>query len=139
MITATLTRWCYSPHETFGSLLLPFNGTGYRAYTIERPWFENAPFVSCIPEGSYLCRRGHFPKHGETFEVTGVSNRSAILFHVANVAKDVQGCIGLGARLGVLDGYWAVHGSAEAFQKFLETLDKVKSFTLVITHHGGTT
>lgn len=73
--------------------------------TMEDDWLGNRPFVSCIPSGEeYLCRRRMYNKGGyEVFEVTGVPGRSLILIgHYANTEEDVQGCIGLGLKLGVL-------------------------------------
>lgn len=65
-------------------------------YTLERPWRENAHRVSCIPAGHYVAKRTVTPQHGECFEVTGVPDRDAILFHAGNTAKDSAGCILLG-------------------------------------------
>lgn len=69
-------------------------------YTIERPWVNNTPFVSCIPTGRYPVTRVDSPSYGEdTWMVDEVPNRTHILFHVANVADNVQGCIGMGMDL----------------------------------------
>ena len=68
-------------------------------YTIERPWLDNAPWESCIPEGEYALKWKESPKFGWCYEVEGVTNRTDILLHVANYPKDVQGCIGVGMDL----------------------------------------
>ncbi|WP_027375712.1 DUF5675 family protein [Kaistella palustris] len=62
--------------------------------TIELPWQDNQPRVSCIPEGSYKLRKRQSPRFHLHFEVMGVPQRSYILFHAANEAKkELRGCI----------------------------------------------
>ena len=62
--------------------------------TIELPWKNNQPRVSCIPEGRYRLRRRHSPRFREHFEVMDVKDRKYILFHAGNDAgKELRGCI----------------------------------------------
>ena len=62
--------------------------------TIELPWKNNQPRVSCIPEGRYRLRRRHSPRFRDHFEVMDVKDRKYILFHVGNDAgKELRGCI----------------------------------------------
>lgn len=62
--------------------------------TIELPWKNNQPRVSCIPEGGYRLRRRHSPRFREHFEVMDVKDRKYILFHAGNDAgKELRGCI----------------------------------------------
>jgi hypothetical protein len=104
----------------------------FEYYTVEDDWKQNRPRESCIPSGVYQLKRTIYYRHGyETFEVTGVPNRSRILFHPANTEEDVEGCIGLGLRMGVLavpDEDTAGHplvekravvASREAFRQFM--------------------
>jgi hypothetical protein len=97
-----LMRTEVSPDGVFGELYLP----GYyalRLCTMEDDWHENMRGSSCIPAGIYTLHRTVFHKHNvETFEVTGVPNRSRILIHPANTEEDVEGCIGIGLRTGSL-------------------------------------
>ena len=62
--------------------------------------------MSCIPEGSYLCKFTHSPRYGKLLYIlTGVPNRSGIRIHSANYAgditlgykRDLLGCIALGS------------------------------------------
>lgn len=85
-------------------------------YSVEKPWMDNAPNISCIPIGSYLCRMIDSPKFGKVYEVTNVPLRSHILIHPSNFASQLKGCIGLGLELagglhqnGVLQSQKAVH------------------------------
>lgn len=62
--------------------------------TVELPWLENRPRVSCIPEGTYRLRKRYTPRFSSHFEIMGVPARKYILFHVANdAAKELRGCI----------------------------------------------
>ena len=97
-----LIRYAAFPDRTLGAVRID---GGQKYYTVERPWLDNAPFVSCIPDGVFSMRRHDSPKFkkmqdrhdGEhTWEIYGVPNRSVILFHTANYADELHGCVGLG-------------------------------------------
>lgn len=63
-------------------------------HTIELPWKNNNPKVSCIPEGEYFIRKRYSKRFLCHLEIINVSGRSLILFHPANYAlKELQGCI----------------------------------------------
>jgi len=116
---------------TFGVLLeenIPF------ALTVERPWLNNEKGVSCIPGGSYTCRRIDSPKFGNTFEVTNVPGRTEILFHKGNVDDDSHGCIIIGEQFESLGGKVAVLSSAKGFSEFLDRLKNRVFFDLEITN-----
>jgi hypothetical protein len=86
----TLLRISQSEQGTFGVLrdgAIPF------AVTLEEPWRDNQPTISCIPLGRYTCKRVESPKFGGTFEVTNVPGRTHILFHKGNTTDDTHGCI----------------------------------------------
>ena len=62
--------------------------------TVELPWKDNKPGVSCIPEGRYDLRRRFSPRFKNHFEILGVPGRKYILFHGGNNAlKELRGCI----------------------------------------------
>jgi hypothetical protein len=100
----TLHRHESTDQGTFGSLYI---GDEKKFATVEKPWFRNMPFKSCVPDGHYKLVPFSSPKYGNVLcmvdmdgEVTKYkevkSKRYACLIHVANYAKEVQGCIGLG-------------------------------------------
>lgn len=63
-------------------------------HTIELPWRNNLPRLSCIPEGRYALLKRRYTKHGEQIGIPAVLGREAILIHAANDAmRDLQGCI----------------------------------------------
>jgi len=62
--------------------------------TIELPWKENQPGISCIPEGTYEVKERRSLRYGDHLHVTKVYQRELILFHPANVAlRELKGCI----------------------------------------------
>ncbi|MES2003023.1 MAG: DUF5675 family protein [Bacteroidota bacterium] len=62
--------------------------------TIELPWLQNLPGVSCIPEGRYLVKKRYSQKFRWHLHLTDVPGRELILVHPANHAlKELKGCI----------------------------------------------
>lgn len=94
----TINRFAYHPEGTLGVMHVPKNKV-HIFYTIERPWLDNSPWESCIPEGEYALKWKESPKFGWCYEVENVTKRTDILIHVANYPSDVQGCIGVGMDL----------------------------------------
>ncbi|MCW7556500.1 DUF5675 family protein [Endozoicomonas gorgoniicola] len=91
----TLER-AYLPHCTIGQLHVP----GFHTFaTIERPWLGNKPFESCIPEGVYDCKPFNGNRFKDVWELQDVPERSYILIHQGNWARNVQGCIAVGKVL----------------------------------------
>lgn len=97
-----LRRFRSDKDGTFGTLEI-----GDKVFfTVEKPWLDNKPFESCIPDGDYeLIPHGEYGKDGKVLAIVGgtVSHfkdseheRYACLIHTANYPKDVVGCIGLG-------------------------------------------
>ena len=134
MTAITLKRVAMADTGTFGVLIdggVPF------AVTLERPWTDNRPHQSCIPEGGYQCRRVASPKFGETFEVEGVPGRSHILFHRGNTADETEGCILVGERFGALGGRAAALGSREGMGELMARLKGAEAFRLEVEDHYG--
>ena len=85
-------------------------------YTLEMPWHNNEPFISCIPSGKYKCIPHKFKGRTKCFKLLNVPNRTNILIHPGNVAgditkgyqSDVRGCIVIGRKWGKLDNQIAV-------------------------------
>lgn len=125
-----LKRFISSPKGTFG--VLSCNGDTI-SFTAELPWLDNQKDVSCVPEGVYLAKRYSSQKYPNTFEITGVPGRDAILFHTGNVPlKDSKGCILLGLQVEIEGNEWSVLTSKVAFVKFMDYLGTDESFQLAI-------
>lgn len=124
-----LIRVSRSVTATYGVLLqgdIPF------AVTLERPWLDNQPNVSCIPAGKYECRKVDSPKFGTTFEVANVPGRSRILFHKGNVATESEGCILVGEAFNPVLGKPGITQSGAGFAEFLSLLRMTDRFPLEI-------
>lgn len=120
-----LTRWGSTPMGVFGELALG----AQKWFTVERPWEQNKPSVSCIPAGTYPVKLGAFysgdgvggkPDY-PAYEILDVPDRACIKIHKANTALQVKGCIALGKALGTDGQRWAVRQSADAFREFMAT------------------
>ena len=101
-------------------------GGGTVLQTLEDP-------LDLIGPGTYTCTRSHYHRGGyPTFEIH-VSGRSRILFHIGNDLTDTEGCVLVGLERGELNGVPAVLNSTPAFKQFMDSLDGVDLFTLVVT------
>jgi hypothetical protein len=65
--------------------------------TLELPWLDNQPNVSCIPEGTYRTVLAFSNRYGKIMpRILGVPDRSGILIHPGNTPHDTNGCILVG-------------------------------------------
>ena len=98
--------------------------------TLEESWLDNIPQESCIPAGSYECRRYSGTKYKNVWEVKNVPNRSAILIHWGNTEKNTAGCILVGKYYAQFGEQRGVAESKATFEMLRKELpDK---FTLYI-------
>ena len=116
--------------HTLGALIVEQE---FLCLTLERPWCNNEPSISCIPKGIYTCMRINSPHFGDTFEVKNVPNRSHILFHKGNIAnRDSKGCILLGSQIYFNNNFKGVLDSKKAFDKFYKATKEIIAFDLEI-------
>ena len=86
-----------------------------------------------IPEGLHPCvkdyyHRGDYP----TVEII-VEDRDRLLFHAANYASELEGCIAPGKDRGETeDGKLAVWNSKKAFNEFWDLVQDEEKFLLMI-------
>jgi len=103
----------------------------YSCYSLELPDLDNAPNISCIPEGIYIAERDYYNRGGYAcFELRDVPSRSEIKIHIGNYPKDVLGCVVLGTRR-VIDPPM-VANSKNAFNDFMKYMEGVDRFKLEI-------
>ncbi len=105
-------------------------------HTLERPWKDNDPDTSCIPEGVYTCiPHGWEPDTAvhmkKVWEITNVPNRSAILIHPANLVSQLRGCVAAGLESGEINGLPAVLNSKAAIGE-LQSIIGENDFILTI-------
>ena len=87
--------------------------------TIEREWLDNKVNISCIPAGNYKCSITNSPRFGLTYQVNDVDGRTHILFHKANRASELQGCIAPVTDYGIINKEWAGLSSKSAYNRFM--------------------
>ncbi len=130
-----LVRVSETTTATFG--VLTQAGEAF-AVTMEPPWKDNAPNVSCIPPSIYICAATNSPKFGYTFEIVGVHGRSAILFHCGNSAENTRGCVLVGEQFEKLDsGVAGILASRAGFREFMFRLRGVNAFEIEIVDATG--
>lgn len=112
-----LQRWAYHPDATLG--IIKFSDIEF--WSVERPWLDNKPNISCIPEGEYKLKWRESPKFGPTWQLEDVPDRTHILIHSANFAYQLQGCIALGTDL--MGDTIAVANSRKAVNLFEEVTE----------------
>ena len=125
---------------TFGNLLLGSGEDQARlCYTLELPWRDNAPRVSCIPCGTYPLRYDFYNRGGYAcWEIYDVPGRDEIKIHIGNVELDILGCVVLGTALGWIKkrgqpkSKWAVTSSGVAFRRFMEVMEPFSEATITI-------
>ncbi|BAW19017.1 hypothetical protein [Ralstonia phage RP12] len=127
---------------TYGTLRLP---DGTTLNTLELPWRNNESKISCIPPGSYPCKKRPSAAFGrEMYEVGQVQGRSGVLIHAGNAAgsadkgmkADSQGCILLGMDRGRQGNQKVITASKAAMQLFNEKMQDMP-FTLIIRPGKG--
>lgn len=155
----TGVRWAYGSTFTLGTLY----GDGLVLATLERPWIPDPdsatglagePLVSCVPDGEYILRPHVSEKYGADRFVYALENkdlgvyytgaipegqkygRTAVLIHVANYVRQLEGCIGVGLH----HNYTVeptIQDSDRAIRMLRATLGKAVH-RLVIRPHAGT-
>ena len=96
-VNLLIIRKVFTDNSTIGELFL--NGEKF-CDTLELPYIDNQKSISCIPIGQYKVRL-RLPRESATRDyihllVQEVKDRSYILFHRGNTAKDTRGCILVG-------------------------------------------
>lgn len=137
-VTLRLVREESHDDGTFGVLSLP-NGSTFM--TLELPWRDNKPQISCIPPGTYKAKRRQTTRFGFAFEILNVKGRSGILIHGGTYAGSTdkeqkansQGCILLGTRRGHNGRQKMITGYKEAMSAFYDAMGNHTQCTIEIT------
>lgn len=133
MMLLTLNRFCAAPDNngTFGTLTIE-GVSGPRWFTVERPWKNNEPEVSCIPTGLYRLRHGTFAAGGgyPDLEFVDVPGRKWIEIHRANKASQLKGCIAPGKGLNLSN--WMVTDSTKALNEILALIGDEKDLAISV-------
>lgn len=124
-----------------GRLVFP---SGYEIMTLERPWVDNKPEISCIPADMYevkyrdsdLTKRLTSGKHTKTFQIVDVEGRTNIMIHIGNFIKNSLGCVLVGMSHGRASGEDTVWSSAKAFEIFIEKMLTEEIELIIIETEG---
>lgn len=109
-------------------------------YTLELPWEDNKPGISCIPQGIYNFFPFKSPHNGDVWKAIYVPNRSDIEIHSGNYANygmnngvlfepQIKGCILIG--LGIEENIPMITKSRLAMNYLQEIVGK-SGFSLEI-------
>jgi len=130
------TRGELKVYEQDGSVI-------FSCRTLELQDLNNAPQISCIPEGTYFVHPHVSPSKGKCFAVDKVPGRANILIHAANYVgsanpktghSDLLGCVGVGTGYSDLtgDGIVEIINSKNTLMEMLKAVPS--GFNLLITH-----
>lgn len=125
-----LKRIDFRPDRTYGALIGP---DGPFIFTLELPWRENEPQVSCFPRGSWECTRVISPRWGETFDIA-VPGRKLLRVHWGSTEDDTLGCLITATTFDPTKGINGAVDSRKAFNEFMRTMRGVDRFTLHVEH-----
>ena len=96
-INLLIIREEFTEESTIGNLYLDGE---WLCDTLELPYIDNQKSISCIPAGQYKVRlrlaRESATRNYLHLLVEDVKDRTYILFHRGNAAKDTRGCILVG-------------------------------------------
>lgn len=130
MKIVTLKRAYMTDEVTMG--MIKIQGVDHPPiFTLENPYIDNKPYISCIPPDSYVCEKFNGAKFKDVWQLMGVPDRSYILIHHGNREADTSGCVLVGLGAGILNGEPAVLSSRDAMDLLRDILGR-KSFILQI-------
>lgn len=119
--------------------LRDFDGE-FLAHSIELPWRDNTPNISCIPTGTYKCLWTYSPRFKrEMYILQGVEGRSGIRIHKGSYAgatdygyrADFLGCISFGRGYAQIGKQILLHTTTVTISRLEEKLNR-EDFTLNI-------
>ena len=128
MVQAFINRIDKSDTQTLG-IFTAYNKMSklFELKTLELPYRNNDPNVSCIPSDEYIVRLTKSQKFGvDLYEVLNVQGRSGIRIHKANYFTELLGCIAVGVQFIDLnnDGFLDVTNSKLAQEFMMGLLGK---------------
>lgn len=115
-----LERFGFFDKGVLGKMTFP---SGLELFTIERPWRDNQPFISCIPSGEYTLEWDITGRVRNVPRLRGTAPRTQINIHVANKASELHGCIAPGLTWAFEGTEPLVRDSAAAWGLMMETME----------------
>ncbi len=123
-ITIEINRMNQNAIRTLGimSVTNSMDNSTLNLYTLEPPDNNNQRNKSRINEGTYGAHRSTSPIHGDVIKLDDTKDRTDILIHSGNTARDTQGCI-LPGR-GQSEN--SVTGSKDAQKQIINYVDSIR-------------
>lgn len=143
MKEAVIQRSPSSPQGTRGILAT----NGFWCHTLELPWRNNAPNISCVPAGEYEClfvkTRRPIGGRQQLYWLKNAPGRTGVLIHAGTFAgnkevgykANVLGCILQGYSIGTYKHQQAIFRSREAVTDFIEHMGE-EPFKLIVRGEG---
>ena len=130
-----LERQEYSRDWIIGSFYIDGE---FICHSLERPWLDNKPFESCVPEGEYKLQYHSYKGRLDTYALIGETvshfpsdkERSLILIHPANKVTELHGCIAPGLEKNSDEGM--VLSSRKAHNKLMNIIVSKNIDTITI-------
>jgi hypothetical protein len=104
----------------------------FACFTLELPWLNNQPNVSCIPPNKYHYVMRESPSLGTVIHILDVQGRTWIYIHKGNFTSQIQGCILVGTLIKDInqDGTPDVGNSADAWDALMEVIEPTGEVTI---------
>lgn len=136
-----IIRTEYQKIQTLGKMIIT-DSNGYplrEAKTLERPWLDNHPFISCIPPGQYQIKRRWSAKLKNHLKILNVPGRTNILIHAGNLYIQTEGCVLAGQSFKDInkDGWKDVTKSRPTMKQILKFYKWRKKYKLTIFDFTG--
>jgi hypothetical protein len=137
-----LHRYRQDYNQTLGTLsVIAEDGSPITSMvSLERGWRHNRRGVSCVPKGEYEIVLEYSPRFRMMlWELKGVPDRSEIKIHAANYWSQLNGCIGVGLKTGLIndDNYRDVLNSKLALKRLHLAMGGAARGKIIITSEDG--
>ena len=113
-----LIRFPEFANSTFGMLIY----RSFRRATVELPWHDDKPNISCISLGLHQCFYAWSPRHGRDVYHVLDPRRSGVEIDIANWSSELRGCMALGRKVVRFNGRpgrtWGVCNSGSSRRAF---------------------
>lgn len=128
MIDVQLIRRIDNGVETIGDLYVS-GDIIFACNALERSYKDNLRGISCIPPGTYICRKRSATEAIPYLHILieNVPGRDGICIHAGNLYSHSKGCLLLGRGYGDLnkDGQQDILNSRKTFNEFMDVMPDV--------------
>lgn len=131
-----LPRAVLSTYEYLDGVVgdLYLDDSGVFCHSMELPWKNNEPDISCLPLGDYVCIVTHSPAFNKELYliIEPFEHRAGFRIHAANRLRELRGCVAFGENFTEVDNSVFLQTSAKWVKAVMEHF-KNEPFLLQIT------